>query len=146
MQINRDWWDGTTVDYTNRSTSIVTVLSDNIWTKIQANPEKYIGQQWDKSICPWKINYKSDLFNVAWANPYNDMDGQLKSPTAPMYKLRKKGYTFYLSCNGNTNSGQRPGNKSNAVATAPVWLGTLSRPETDITDTVQATWLSLNPA
>lgn len=142
MQVNREWWDGTTHDFTNRQDTIVTVLDDSIWTKVQANPEKYIGQKWDKSICPWKINYESDLFKTMWMLPYANLENQFTLAAAPFYKERKKGYTFYLSCNGNTSSGNRPSNSSNPATLCPVWLGTLSRPDTDITDTVQAAWLS----
>lgn len=143
MQVNREWWDGTTTTYDEDGAERVTILSDKLWTKIQANPEKYIGKEWDKSICPWKIGYGSDLFKSMWCLPYANLENQFTFTSSPFYKERKKGYTFYLSCNGTTNSGQRPGNKSNSVATSPVWLGTLSRGDIDLNDTVTANWLSL---
>lgn len=143
MQVNREWWDGATTTYSESGAERVTVLSDNLWTKIQANPDKYAGQEWDKSVCPWKIGNGADIFSAIWCLPYADLENQFTFASAPFYKERKKGYTFYLSCNGNTRSGQRPGNKSNGVATCPAWLGTLSRGDIDLTDTVTANWIRL---
>lgn len=143
MIVNKEFYDGATITYNESGAERVTVLADNLWTKIQANPDKYTGLEWDKSICPWKIGNGADIFNAMWCLPYANLENQFTFASSPFYKERKKGYTFYLSCNGNTQSGQRPGNKSNGVATCPAWLGTLSRGDIDLTDTVTANWLSL---
>lgn len=143
MEVNRQFWDGTTTTYDEDGTERVTILTDKLWTKIQANPEKYIGKEWDKSISPWKIGNGSDLFKSMWCLPYANLENEFTFTSSPFYKERKKGYTFYLSCNGTTNSGQRPGNNANGVAMNPVWLGTLGRGDIDLTDTVTANWLNL---
>lgn len=143
MEVNRTFWDGSTITYSESGAERVTVLADKLWTKIQASPEKYVGKEWDKSICPWKIGDGSDLFKSMWCLPYANLENQFTFASSPFYKERKKGYTFYLSCNGTPKSGERPGNKSNGVATNPVWLGTLSRGDIDLDDTVTANWLSL---
>lgn len=144
MQPNLTWWDGSQRTYTDgNNTERVKVIADNMWAKIQLNPQKYIGTEWDKSITPWKINPKSDFFKANWCLPYYDTSENFQMAESPLFKVRSKGYTFYLSCNGSPISGERPGNVQEIAPTAPVWLGTLSREDADISDTVQAAWLAL---
>lgn len=142
MQINREWWDGETRNYTNSgSTQVLTAINTSMYDKIVANPNKYIGVEWDKSICPWKINTNSDFFNINWLLPYNINSTSSTVSKSRCLKERKKGYTFYLSCRGNSKSGQRPGNVSDKTPINTAWLGTLSRADTDLSDSVQNGWI-----
>ena len=108
MQVNREWWDGTTREIYATDTigdTPVVVTLQNLISKITANLSKYEGTEWDKSICPWKINYNSDFFKKQWDNCYFK-DSNLIVSQSPLFKARKKGYTFYLSCAGGNASNQ----------------------------------------
>ena len=144
MQVNRDWWSGTE-RYINNSNNInpdhvITTIGD-LSTDIPANPTKYIGVEWDKSICPWKINYKSDFFNPQWCLPYNKSGGGFKMSQAPLFKQRKKGYTFYMSAAGGVMSYQPHEILSYYAATKPCWINLLSRSDIDITQNPYKQWV-----
>lgn len=144
MQVNREWWSGTE-RYINNSDNIdpdhvITTIGD-LSTDIPANPTKYIGVEWDKTICPWKINYKSDFFNPQWCLPYNQSGGSFKMVQAPFFKERKKGYTFYLSAAGGTASYQPHEVLSYYAATKPCWINLLSRTDIDISENPSRQWV-----
>lgn len=144
MEVNRQWWDGTE-RYINNSDAIdaehvITTIGD-LSTDIPLNPTKYIGVEWDKTICPWKINYKSDFFNPQWCLPYNQSGGSFKMVQAPFFKQRKKGYTFYISAAGGTASYQPHEVLSYYAATKPCWVNLLSRSDIDITQNPSQQWV-----
>lgn len=138
MDLNREWYSGSTRQISDSSSNmIVQFLDHSLWTDIQANVDKYRGTEWDKSACPWKINYQSDFFRLDWMLGYNaGYQEEVTIATTPLFKERKKGYTFYLSCNGGNNM-------SGAYARLfPVWLATLSRSDLDISDSVVSNWMN----
>lgn len=138
MDLNREWYSGSTRQINDSSSNLVVQFLDHsLWTDIQADLSKYRATEWDKSACPWKINYKSDFFAVDWMLGCNaGYQEPLTLYTSPMLKERKKGYTFYLSCNGHNNmSGVN-------AKSFPCWMATLSRSDLDITDSVTANWMT----
>lgn len=144
MEVNRQWWSGTE-RYINNSNNIdaehvITTIGD-LSTDIPANPTKYIGVDWDKTISPWKINYKSDFFNPQWCLPYNQSGGSFKMVQAPFFKQRKKGYTFYICAAGGTASYQPHEVLSYYAATKPCWVNLLSRSDIDITQNPAQQWV-----
>lgn len=145
MEVNREWWSGTE-RYINNSDNIdpdhvITTIGD-LSTDIPANPTKYIGVEWDKTICPWKINYKSDFFNPQWCLPYYQSgSGNFKMAQAPFFKQRKKGYTFYICAAGGTASYQPHEVLSYYAATKPCWVNLLSRSDIDITQNPAQQWV-----
>lgn len=144
MEVNRQWWSGTE-RYINNSYNInpdhvITTIGD-LSTDIPANPTKYIGVEWDKSICPWKINYKSDFFNPQWCLPYYQSGGSFKMSQAPFFKQRKKGYTFYICAAGGTASYQPHEALSYYAATKPCWVNLLSRSDIDISEDPSRQWV-----
>lgn len=144
MEVNRQWWSGTE-RYINNSNDIdaehvITTIGD-LSDDIPANPTKYIGVEWDKSICPWKINSKSDFFNPQWCLPYNQSGGSFKMVQAPFFKERKKGYTFYISAAGGTASYQPQEDLSYYAATKPCWINLLSRSDIDISENPSQQWV-----
>lgn len=144
MEVNRQWWSGTE-RYINNSNNIdaehvITTIGD-LSTDIPVNPTKYIGVDWDKTISPWKINYKSDFFNPQWCLPYNQSGGSFKMVQAPFFKQRKKGYTFYICAAGGTASYQPHEVLSYYAATKPCWVNLLSRSDIDITQNPAQQWV-----
>lgn len=144
MEVNRQWWSGTE-RYINNSDNIdaehvITTVGD-LSTDIPANPTKYIGVEWDKTICPWKINYKSDFFNPQWCLPYYQSGGSFKMTQAPFFKQRKKGYTFYMCAAGGTASYQPHEVLSYYAATKPCWVNLLSRSDIDISENPSRQWV-----
>lgn len=146
MEVNRQWWDGTTREIyatnTIGDTPIVETLQ-NLETKIRANLSKYEGVEWDKTICPWKINHNSDFFDMNWANPYYSSGDYLNTPFSPLFKERKKGYTFYLSCAGGTANFQPHENIDSLAATKPQYLNCLSRSGIDLENQLVSDWINL---
>lgn len=141
MQVNREWWDGTTREiYASGDTPVVVTLQ-NLISKITANLSKYEGTVWDKSICPWKINYNSDFFKKQWDNCYFK-DNNLIVSQSPLFKARKKGYTFYLSCAGG-NSSDQPHEIVNALSPMVVqYLNCLSRPNINLDNYPEYDWIN----
>ena len=138
MEVNRDWYSGSTRQINDSSSNLVVQFLDHsLWTDIQADSTKYIAQEWDKSACPWKINYQSDFFNIDWMLGCNaGYEEPLTVYNSRLLQERKKGYTFYMSCNGHNNmSGVN-------AKSFPCWMATLSRSDIDITDSVTANWLN----
>lgn len=138
MDLNREWYSGSTRQITDSSSNmIVQFLDHSLWTDIQADTEKYQAVEWDKSACPWKINYQSDFFNIDWMLGCNaGYQEELTVYHSRLLQERKKGYTFYLSCNGHNNmSGVN-------AKSFPCWMATLSRSDLDITDTVTNSWMN----
>lgn len=137
MQINREFYSGSTRKITDsNSRTIVEFLDNSLYTDIYNDTTKYQGVEWDKSASPWKINYQSDFFRLDYMLGYNaGYQEPVTIATTPFFKERKKGYTFYLSSNGGNNM-------SGAYARLfPVWLGTLSRSDLDLTDNVIKGWI-----
>lgn len=138
MDLNREWWSGNTSSIKDNSNDvIVEYLSNSLYTSITADSEKYIGVEWDKSACPWKINAQSDFFGnmnwmLGWDTGYHET---VKKAQSRLFKERQKGYTFYLSSNGNQNMS---GAESRMF---PCWMGTLSRSDIDLTDPVTLSWI-----
>lgn len=138
MDLNREWYSGSTRQINdNNGNLVVQFLDHSLWTDIQADTEKYQGVEWDKSACPWKINYKSDFFNLDWMLGCNaGYQEELTVYSSRLLQERKKGYTFYMSCNGHNNmSGVN-------AKSFPCWMATLSRDDLDITDSVTNQWMS----
>lgn len=138
MDLNREWYSGNTRQINDSSSNmIVQFLDHSLWTDIQADTQKYQAVEWDKSACPWKINYKSDFFNVDWMLGCNaGYQEEVTVYTARLLQERKKGYTFYMSCNGHNNmSGVN-------AKSFPCWMATLSREDLNIADSVTAGWLT----
>lgn len=144
MEVNRQWWDGTTREIYATDTigdTPVVVTLQNLISKITANLSKYEGTEWDKSICPWKINYNSDFLKKQWDNCYFK-DNNLIVSQSPLFKARKKGYTFYLSCAGGTASYQ-PHENVNALSPMVVqYLNCLSRPNIDLNNHPEYDWIN----
>lgn len=144
MEVNREWWDGEeryiyADDLIGETPAIVTL--QNLSSKIQANLSKYEGVEWDKSICPWKINYNSDFFKKQWDNCYF-RDSSLVVSQSPLFKERKKGYTFYLSAAGGSASGQ-PHEIVNALSPmVPQYLNCLSRPDINLDNYPEYDWIN----
>lgn len=147
MEVNRQWWDGTArelyIEGTVGETPVITTCP-NLETLVRANLSKYQGVEWDKSICPWKINSNSDFFKFQWANPYykKRVSGTIMAQS-PLFKERKKGYTFYISAAGGGGSAL-PHEIVNANAcTKPLWKTCLSNDELDLTNTDIDYWFNL---
>lgn len=133
MEINRDWWDGETYDFTARSESgtlLAQIVNTTMETKILADFDKYNGE-WDKSVSPWKINYNSALFSKAWALTWND-GTNLNTKFSRFYKERKKGYTFYLATQGLSNNADYDGNATYPYMYTPNYYSTLTNPDIDL--------------
>lgn len=148
MEVNREWWDGEArelyVDSTIGATPVITTCP-KLEDSIRANFDKYSGVEWDKSICPWKINYKSDFFGgFQWALPYyqTGVDGTTMVQS-PLFKERKKGYTFYLSAAGGGYSSLPHEIVDANACTKPLWKTCLSTGETDLTNTDIDYWFNL---
>lgn len=125
MEINRQFYDGTSSNHFNDS---ITTLDTPTNQKISANYAKY-QTEWDKSICPWKISYNSDFFkSLNWVIGAYDTNSQFNEWHSPTYQERKKGYTFYLSCNDENDY-------TNKWREYHIWDGVLSRTDLDLTDT-----------
>lgn len=147
MEVNRQWWDGTArefyVDGTVGKTPIITTCP-NLETSVRANLSKYQGVEWDKSICPWKINHNSDFFKFQWANPYykTGVSGTTMAQS-PLFKERKKGYTFYISAAGGSGSHMPHEIVDSNACTKPLWKTCLSNDELDLTNTDINYWYNL---
>lgn len=144
MEVNRQWWNGTTREIYASETigdTPVIVTLQNLSSKIQANLSKYEGVQWDKTICPWKINHNSDFFKKQWDNCYFK-NNTLVVSQAPLFKERKKGYTFYLSCAGG-NAGFQLHEIVNALSPlVPQYLNCLSRPNINLNNSPEYDWIN----
>lgn len=144
MEVNRQWWDGTTREIYATGTigdTPVIVTLQNLISKITANLSKYEGTDWDKTICPWKINYNSDFFKKQWDNCYFK-DNNLIVSQSPLFKARKKGYTFYLSCAGS-NASNQPHENVNALSPMVVqYLNCLSRPNINLDNYPEYDWIN----
>lgn len=144
MEVNREWWDGTTREIYATSTigdTPVVVTLQKLISKITANLSKYEGTDWDKTICPWKINYNSDFFKKQWDNCYFK-DSNLIVSQSPLFKKRKKGYTFYLSCAGG-NASNQPHENVNALSPMVVqYLNCLSRPNINLNNYPEYDWIN----
>lgn len=144
MEVNRQWWDGTTREiYATNTTgdTPVVVTLQNLSSKIQANLSKYEGVQWDKTICPWKINHNSDFFKKQWDNCYFKNNALVVSQS-PLFKERKKGYTFYLSCAGGAASFQPHENVNALSPLVPQYLNCLSRPNINLNNYPEYDWIN----
>lgn len=144
MEVNRQWWDGTTREIYATDTigdTPVVVTLQNLSSKIQANLSKYEGVQWDKTICPWKINHNSDFFKKQWDNCYFKNNALVVSQS-PLFKERKKGYTFYLSCAGGNASNQPHLNVNALSPLVPQYLNCLSRPNIDLNNYPEYDWIN----
>lgn len=140
MEINREFYDGNTniiYDGSAQQNIIIERLTDSLYAKIVANAEKYTAD-WDKSICPWKINFNADFMKAHYVLPYN-VNSVWSVSTSPFYKERKKGYTFYLAQNDSNFQDRYDENKYFANNCA-AWLSTLTNPDYDVTDTVMGEW------
>ena len=144
MEVNRQWWSGTERQINNSDDinpdHVITTVGD-LSTDIPLSPTKYIGTMWDKTISPWKINYKSDFFNPQWCLPYYQSGGSFKMVQSPFFKQRKKGYTFYLSAAGGTASYQPHEILSYYAATKPCWINLLSRSDIDVSQNPSQQWV-----
>lgn len=147
MQVNREWWDGTArefyIDGTVGEIPII-MTCPNLETSIRANLSKYQGVEWDKSICPWKINPSSDFFKFQWANPYykTGVSGTTMAQS-PLFKERKKGYTFYISAAGGSSSYMPHEIVDSHACTKPLWKTCLSNDELDLSNTDIDYWFDL---
>lgn len=147
MQVNREWWSGTErffyIDGLVGETPLITTCPD-LETSVRANLSKYQGVEWDKSICPWKINPNSDFFKFQWANPYykTGVSGTTMAQS-PLFKERKKGYTFYISAAGGGNSNMPHVTVDSNACTKPLWKTCLSNDELDLTNTDINYWFNL---
>lgn len=147
MQVNREWWDGTArefyIDGTVGETPIITTCP-NLETSVRANLSKYQGVEWDKSICPWKINSNSDFFKFQWALPYyqTGVSGTIMAQS-PLFKERKKGYTFYISAAGGSRSHMPHEIVNSHACTKPLWKTCLSNDELDLSNTDIDYWFDL---
>ena len=138
MQVNRDWYDGTTYTLYANSQPIIECLTDTINTKIRANTEKFTGE-WDKSICPWKINYQADFINPDYTLAWNN-NNTWETFTSPLLKERKKGYTFYLSYS-SSNMQDRYDRDKYFANYLPSWMALLTNPELDLENSVYSGWI-----
>ena len=144
MEVNRQWWDGTTREIYATDTigdTPVIVTLQNLISKITTNLSKYEGTEWDKSICPWKINYNSDFFKKQWDNCYFK-DNNLIVSQSPLFKARKKGYTFYLSCAGGNASNQPHENVNALSPMVAQYLNCLSRPNINLNNQPEYDWIN----
>ena len=147
MEVNREWWSGTErffyIDGLVGETPLITTCPD-LETSVRANLSKYQGVEWDKSICPWKINPNSDFFKFQWANPYykTGVSGTTMVQS-PLFKERKKGYTFYISAAGGGNSNLPHVTVDSKACTKPLWKTCLSNDELDLTNTDIDYWFDL---
>lgn len=144
MEVNRQWWDGTTREiYANNNVGaqpIITTL-ESLNTKIRANLSKYEGVEWDKTISPWKINNNSDFFKMQWDNNYFTSGDTLIVKQAPFFKERKKGYTFYLSAVGGEANFQPHETFNWWASTKPQYLNCLSRSGVDLENSTVSQWV-----
>lgn len=140
MEINRDFWSGTTATVTDGSSAqneAYTYITDTLYSSINANAEKYSGE-WDKTICPWKINGDADIMQTEFVLPWtNGVNWSVSK--SDYHKKRRKGYTFYLSCNGSNFQDRYDQNKYFANYCG-AWLSMPTNPNYDITDTVCNEW------
>lgn len=147
MQVNREWWSGTArefyIDGTVGEIPIITTCP-NLETSVRANLSKYQEVEWDKSICPWKINPNSDFFKFQWANPYykTGVEGTTMAQS-PLFKERKKGYTFYISAAGGSSSHMPHEIVNSHACTKPLWKTCLSNDELDLSNTDIDYWFNL---
>lgn len=147
MEVNREWWNGTArefyVDGTVGETPIITTCP-NLETSVRANLSKYQEVEWDKSICPWKINPNSDFFKFQWALPYyqTGVSGTTMAQS-PLFKERKKGYTFYISAAGGSSSHMPHEIVNSHACTKPLWKTCLSNDELDLSNTDIDYWFNL---
>lgn len=147
MQVNREWWSGTArefyIDGTVGETPIITTCP-NLETSVRANLSKYQGVEWDKSICPWKINFNSDFFKFQWALPYYQIGvSGTTMAQSPLFKERKKGYTFYISAAGGSSSHMPHEIVNSHACTKPLWKTCLSNDELDLSNTDIDYWFDL---
>lgn len=138
MQINRDFYDGETYTLYSNNEPIVTCLSTTIYSRLQSNLEKY-SSEWDKSICPWKINKDADFINPDFLLAWNN-NGNWEIFDSPLLQERRKGYTFYLSY-GTSNMQDRYDRNKYFANFLSAWYANLTYPDLDITDPVQLAWL-----
>lgn len=141
MEINREFYDGNATTVTDGAATphlLYQYLNDTMYAKINANAEKYLGE-WDKSICPWKINAAADFINPDYILAWNDGTSWFVDKS-PLYEERRKGYTFYLSVNGS-NFHDRYDNDTYGANFCAAWLGTLTASSFDIQDTVCNAWV-----
>ena len=142
MEINRQFWDGETYDFTARSESntlLAQIVNTTMETKILADFDKYNGE-WDKSVSPWKINYNSALFSKAWALTWND-GTNLHTKFSRFFKERRKGYTFYLATQGLSNNADYDGNANFPYMYTPNYYSTLTNPDIDLENSTYTTAL-----
>lgn len=147
MQVNREWWSGTAREFyihgTVGETPIITTCP-NLETSVRANLSKYQGVEWDKSICPWKINFNSDFFKFQWALPYYQIGvSGTTMAQSPLFKERKKGYTFYISAAGGSSSHMPHEIVNSHACTKPLWKTCLSNDELDLSNTDIDYWFDL---
>lgn len=147
MEVNREWWSGTAREfYIDGLVSETPIISTcpNLETSVRANLSKYQGVEWDKSICPWKINHNSDFFKFQWANPYykTGVSGTTMVHS-PLFKERKKGYTFYISAASGSSSHMPHEIVNSHACTKPLWKTCLSNDELDLTNTDIDYWFDL---
>lgn len=140
MQINREFYDGNATTVTDGAVTphlLYQYLNDTMYSKINANAEKYIGE-WDKSICPWKINAAADFINPDYILAWTD-GTTWHVDKSQFYKERRKGYTFYLSVHGSNFQDRYDRDKYGANFCS-AWLGTLTASSFDIQDSVCNAW------
>lgn len=140
MIVNRDFWSGTTATVTDGSSAqneAYTYITDTLYSSINANAEKYSGE-WDKTICPWKINGDADIMQTEFVLPWTN-GTNWTVVKSDFHKKRRKGYTFYLSCNGS-NFQDRYDQDKYFANYCGAWLSMPSVPDYDITDTVCKEW------
>lgn len=140
MEINREFWSGSTATVTDGSSAQnerYTYITDTLYSSIAANAEKYNGE-WDKTICPWKINGDADIMQTEFVLPWTN-GTNWTVVKSDFHKKRRKGYTFYLSCNGsNFQDGY---DQDIYIANyCGAWLSMPSVPNYDIADTVCKEW------
>lgn len=138
MQVNREWYDGNTYTLYANNDPIIECLSDSIYSRLSTELEKYSGE-WDKSICPWKINYQADFINPDYVLAWNN-NSTWEVFTSPFLKERKKGYTFYLSYTSSNYQDRYDYNKYFAN-TMTSWMALLTNPDLDLEDNVYSGWL-----
>lgn len=147
MEVNREWWSGTAREfYIDGKVGEIPIITTcpNLETSVRANLSKYQEVEWDKSICPWKINPNSDFFKFQWANPYykTGVEGTTMVQS-PLFKERKKGYTFYLSAAGGSASRLPHEIVNSNACTKPLWKTCLSNDELDLTNDSINYWFNL---
>lgn len=141
MEVNREWYNGNTATVTDGAATpklIYEYLTDTMYSKILAETtDKYLGE-WDKSVCPWKISYQADFINPDYILAWTD-GSSWHVDRSPLYKERKKGYTFYLSANGD-NMNDRYDLDTYGANFCTNWPATLTRSDYDITETATKEW------